>query len=76
MQLNGSGNTFRPDNRYAANILQRFATNYEANVTLFPVPTFFDYRETKEAMWRERSIQKIIEQQRKSKRTALQHRSG
>jgi len=61
VQMNGSGNTFTPDNRYAANILERFARNYEANVMLFPVPTFFDYEETKAAMWRERSIRRIIE---------------
>lgn len=63
VQLNGSGNTFAPDNRYAANILQHFARNYEANVMLFPVPTFFDYPETKASMWRERSIRQIIELQ-------------
>jgi DNA-binding transcriptional regulator LsrR (DeoR family) len=63
VQLNGSGNTFTPDNRYAAGILQHFARNYEANVMLFPVPTFFDYQETKEAMWRERSVRRIIELQ-------------
>jgi DNA-binding transcriptional regulator LsrR (DeoR family) len=63
VQLNGSGNTYTPDNRYAANILQHFAQNYEANVMLFPVPTFFDYRETKEAMWRERSVRRIIDLQ-------------
>lgn len=63
VQLNGSGNTYTPDNRYAANILQHFAHNYEANVMLFPVPTFFDYRETKDAMWRERSVRRIIDLQ-------------
>ncbi len=66
VQLNGSGNTFTPDNRYAASILQHFARNYQANVMLFPVPSFFDYPETKEAMWRERSIRQIIELQEKA----------
>lgn len=60
VQLNGSGNTFNPDNRYAANILQHFAECYQASVMLFPVPTFFDYRETKDSMWRERSVRRII----------------
>lgn len=63
VQMNGSGNTYTPDNRYAANILQKFAENYQASFMLFPVPTFFDYKETKEALWRERSIRKIIELQ-------------
>lgn len=66
VQLNGSGNTFTPDNRYAANILHHFAQNYEANVMLFPVPTFFDYRETKAAMWQERSIRRIIDLQQEA----------
>lgn len=63
VQLNGSGNTFTPDNRYAANILHHFAENYEANVMMFPVPTFFDFEETKRAMWRERSVRRIIDLQ-------------
>lgn len=63
VQLNGSGNTYTPDNRYAADILHAFARNYRANVLLFPVPTFFDYPETKRAMWRERSVRRIIEMQ-------------
>lgn len=66
VQLNGSGNTYTPDNRYAANILHHFAQNYQASVMLFPVPTFFDYRDTKEAMWRERSIRTIIDMQHRA----------
>ena len=66
VQLNGSGNTYTPDNQYAANILQKFAENYQASFMLFPVPTFFDYKETKAALWRERSIQKIIEIQQRA----------
>ncbi|TVR05469.1 MAG: sugar-binding transcriptional regulator [Spirochaetaceae bacterium] len=63
VQLNGSGNTWTNDNSYAARILQSFADNYQARIYLFPVPTFFDYRETKDAMWRERSIQRVVEMQ-------------
>ena len=66
VQMNGSGNTYTPDNRYAANILQKFAENYQANFMLFPVPTFFDFQETKEALWRERSVRRIIELQEKA----------
>ncbi|MFW6234371.1 MAG: sugar-binding transcriptional regulator [Spirochaetota bacterium] len=63
VQLNGSGNTHTYDNRYAAQILQTFAANFGARVYLFPVPTFFDFPETKTAMWRERSITRILEMQ-------------
>lgn len=66
VQLNGSGNTWTYDNSYAARILQNFADNFNAQMYLFPVPTFFDYPETKEAMWRERSIQRIVDLQRNS----------
>lgn len=66
VQLNGSGNTANPDNRYAAEILHRYGRNYQANVLLFPVPTFFDYAETKAALWRERSIRAIIAMQERA----------
>lgn len=66
VQLNGSGNTHNISNTYASEIMVRFANNYAARVHLLPVPTFFDYPETKAALWRERSLQRI---------TALQERS-
>lgn len=66
VQLNGSGNTFSPDNRYAASILQTIADNFQAQAVLFPVPAFFDFEETKNAMWRERSIRNIISLQESS----------
>ncbi len=66
VQLNGSANTALSDNRYAANILQAFADNYQASVQLFPVPSFFDYEDTKRALWRERSIQAILRQQQEA----------
>lgn len=66
VQLNGSANTALADNRYAADILQTFARNYQASVQLFPVPSFFDYKETKDALWRERSIQAVLKQQQEA----------
>ncbi|TVR87118.1 MAG: sugar-binding transcriptional regulator [Spirochaetaceae bacterium] len=66
VQLNGSTNTTLADNRYAASILQSYAANYQASIQLFPVPSFFDYAETKAAMWRERSIRAILEMQEKA----------
>jgi deoxyribonucleoside regulator len=38
----------------------RFAKNYSARAHLFPVPTFFDHTATKEAMWKEGSIRRIL----------------
>lgn len=63
VQLNGSGNTITINNTYASEIIMRFADNYSARAHLFPVPTFFDYEETKRSMWRERSVQRILRMQ-------------
>ncbi|MBV8588119.1 MAG: sugar-binding transcriptional regulator [Verrucomicrobia bacterium] len=59
VQLNGSANVGAFNNFFIGEIFSRFATNYGAKLHLFPVPTFFDYAETKQAMWRERSIQRL-----------------
>jgi len=66
VQLNGSGNTTTSNNTYASEIMMRFADNYSARAHLFPVPTFFDYEETKKAMWKERSIQRILKMQQRA----------
>ncbi|MFP4643919.1 MAG: sugar-binding transcriptional regulator [Spirochaetales bacterium] len=63
VQLNGSGNTHTYDNNYAAHILKAFGENFGAGVYLFPVPTFFDFAETKRAMWREQSVRNILKLQ-------------
>lgn len=61
VQLNGSGNLHGINNFYIADIYARFAANYGGRAQLFPVPAFFDHRETKQAMWRERSVQRLLE---------------
>jgi len=60
VQLNGAGNTQTMGIEYASEIIRRFAENYQASAHLFPVPTFFDYPETKAALWKERSIQRLL----------------
>lgn len=65
VQLNGAGNTRTMGIEYASEIIMRFATSYQARAHLFPVPTFFDYAETKNALWKERSIQRILKLQDK-----------
>ena len=60
VQLNGSGSSQAASNYYTSDIYIRFAENYGARTHLFPVPTFFDYPETKQAMWKERSIQRLV----------------
>jgi len=50
--------TFNP--KLMAECLKRDA------IQLFPVPAFFDYAETREAMWRERSVKRVLELQRRA----------
>jgi len=66
VQLNGAGNTRTMGIEYASEIILRFADAYHASVDLFPVPTFFDFVSTKEAMWKERSIKRILELQKRA----------
>ncbi|MGD2027291.1 MAG: sugar-binding domain-containing protein [Anaerolineales bacterium] len=63
VQLNGAGNTQSMGIGYASQIIMRFSDNYRARAHLFPVPTFFDYPETKQALWREGSIKRILDLQ-------------
>lgn len=63
VQLNGAGNTQTTGINYASEILRRFGKAYGARVEQFPVPTFFDHAQTKQAMWNERSIARILELQ-------------
>ena len=63
VQLNGAGNTQSTGIEYASQIIMRFAENYQARAHLFPVPTFFDFPETKQALWREGSIRRILDLQ-------------
>jgi len=66
VQLNGAGNTQSTGIDYASQIIMRFAENFQARAHLFPVPTFFDYPETKQALWQEGSIRRILDLQKRS----------
>lgn len=66
VQLNGSGNTQSMSNAFSSEIIMQFATNYGARPHPFPVPAFFEYAETKTALWRERSVRRLIELQQRS----------
>ncbi|MGV8026506.1 MAG: sugar-binding transcriptional regulator [Anaerolineaceae bacterium] len=66
VQLNGAGNTRTMGIEYASEIIMRFAASFQARAHLFPVPTFFDYSSTKNALWKERSIQRILHLQEKT----------
>ena len=50
--------------QYAGQILERFGRAFAASVHYFPVPAFFDSAATREAMWQERSIERILRMRR------------
>ncbi|WP_170146419.1 sugar-binding transcriptional regulator [Meiothermus granaticius] len=63
VQLNGSGNTANISNLHISEVILQLAQNYGAKAHLFPVPAFFDYPQTKTALWRERSVKQTIDLQ-------------
>lgn len=63
VQLNGAGSPTTTGQDYAAAILQRFASAFDADVQSFPVPAFFDDPATRSLLWRERSISRILDLQ-------------
>ena len=63
VQLNGAANTRTSGVSYAGDLIASFADAFGAHSVHFPVPAFFDYEETKDAMWRERSVRRVLELQ-------------
>jgi DNA-binding transcriptional regulator LsrR (DeoR family) len=66
VQLNGAGDRRGLRNSYASDIVSSFAQNFSGADYPFPVPAFFDYPETKTALWRERSIRQILAVQQRA----------
>ena len=66
VQLNGGEYISGPGREHTSNLIARIASNYEAMAHLFSVPAFFDYPETKEILWKESSIRRILNWQNKS----------
>lgn len=60
VQLDSSGNTSASGVLNAAQLLDRFARAFSASTHHFPVPALFDSAATREAMWQERSIQRVL----------------
>ncbi|PRY47603.1 transcriptional regulator [Geodermatophilus tzadiensis] len=63
VQLNGAMNTHSSGVGYGSDVLGRFGTAWDARVHHFPVPAFFDRPETRQAMWRERSVRRVLDLQ-------------
>jgi DNA-binding transcriptional regulator LsrR (DeoR family) len=66
VQLNGAGNAQGVTNTFSSNLVMRFAKSYDARPHPFHVPAFFDYPETKQALWRERSVRQILDLQERA----------
>ena len=63
VQLNGAANTRTSGVSYAGDLIAAFAEAFGAHSVHFPVPAFFDYQDTKAAMWRERSVRRVLDLQ-------------
>ena len=66
VQLNGAANVRTSGVEYAGSLIAQFGEAFDAQVHLFPVPAFFDFAETRNAMWSERSIVRVLEYQRRA----------
>ncbi|GEB95688.1 sugar-binding domain-containing protein [Microbacterium lacticum] len=63
VQMNGAASPMTSGLPYASSILERFAGAFGADVQLFPVPALFDDPHTKDLMWRERSVRRVLDAQ-------------
>ena len=63
VQLNGAANDRTSGVDYTSHLISSFGAAFDAAVHYFPVPAFFDFPETKAAMWRERSVRRVLEVQ-------------
>ena len=66
VQLNGAANNRSSGIEYASDLISSFGTSFDAAVIHFPVPAFFDFPDTKAAMWRERSVRRVLDVQRRA----------
>lgn len=66
VQLNGAANMRTSGVEYASDLISSFGSAFGAAVHHFSVPAFFDYPDTKAAMWRERSVRRVLDMQRRA----------
>ena len=61
VQLNGAANASQSGLPYADSIISQAAEAFGSRMVNFPVPAFFDYPDTKQSLWRERSIRSVLQ---------------
>jgi len=66
VQLNGAASPHSSGVSYAGVIMNAFGNAFDSSVLYFPVPAFFDFPETKNAMWNERSVNRVLEAQQRA----------
>ncbi len=64
VQMNGAANALTSGIPYAGMILTDAGRALGERVVQFPVPAFFDRQATREAMWQERSIRRVLDLRR------------
>lgn len=62
IQLHGQYTSSK--NGSTGDLIHNFSKNYQAKSTILPVPVFFDYPATKNALWQEASVQNVLEIQK------------
>ncbi len=61
VQLNGAASAHGTGVRYIDTTISQAADALGATMVHFPVPAFFDYEDTKKALWRERSVKSVLQ---------------
>ncbi len=64
IQLFGAGSPVDIEVDYAVHVLERFTEAWNASPVWFPVPAFFDRGTTRDVLWEERSVQRVLAKQR------------
>jgi DNA-binding transcriptional regulator LsrR (DeoR family) len=65
VQINGGANPLNSGIPYVGEILRAFGEAFDAEVVFFPMPAFFDHVGAKDVMWRERSVQNVLDLRRR-----------
>ncbi|KAM9863771.1 sugar-binding transcriptional regulator [Leucobacter sp. BZR 635] len=63
VQMNGAANVYSTGVQYTTELLGGFAERLSAEVFQLPVPAIFDDPATREALWRERSVARVLDLQ-------------
>lgn len=63
VQMNGAANVHSTGVQYTNELLGGFGDSFSAEVAQLPVPAIFDDPHTRSALWRERSVSRVLDMQ-------------